>query len=322
MRPSAQTAEPEGKLGEFACDVLAGLKQQPKTLPCRYFYDARGSELFERITELAEYYPTRAEIALLQAHADEMAALAGPGCCLIEFGSGSSRKTDILLRALADLAAYIPIDISEAALAGAVGRLGREFPALRVWPVHADFNADLKLPAALRPARRLGFFPGSTIGNFEPGEAIAFLRRARALLGPNSGFIIGADLKKDVGMLTRAYDDGEGVTAAFNLNLLARINRELGADFDLGGFAHLAVYNEEAGRIEMHLRSTRAQVVAILGERFRFREGETIHTENSHKYTVEEFGALAREAGWEPRAVWTGPERLFSVHYLAPGATI
>ncbi len=316
MRPAARTTEPEYKLGEFARDVLAGLNQQPKTLPCRYFYDAPGSELFERITELAEYYPTKAEIALLQAHAGEIAALAGPGCCLIEFGSGSSRKTDILIRALSDLAAYVPIDISGAALAGAVARLGREFPALRVWPVHADFNAAVKLPATLRPGKRLGFFPGSTIGNFEPDEAVAFLKRARALLGPNSGFIIGADLKKDATTLIRAYDDSEGVTAAFNINLLARINRELGANFDLGGFAHLAVYNEDAGRVEMHLRSTRPQTAMILGERFRFREGETIHTENSHKYTVAEFGALARQAGWEPQAVWTGPERLFSVHYL------
>jgi dimethylhistidine N-methyltransferase len=316
MRHAARTAEPECRLSEFACDVLAGLKRQQKTLPCRYFYDARGSELFERITGLAAYYPTRAEIAILQAHAYEMAALAGPGCCLIEFGSGSSRKTDILLRALPDLAAYVPIDISGAALAGAVARLGREFPALRVWPVHADFNAAVKLPGSLRAGKRLGFFPGSTIGNFEPAEAIVFLKRARALLGPNSGFIVGADLKKDTATLLRAYDDSEGITAAFNLNLLARINRELGADFDLGGFAHLAVYNEDAGRIEMHLRSTRPHTVTLLGERFRFGEGETIHTENSHKYTVEEFGALARAAGWEPQAVWTGAERLFSVHYL------
>ena len=304
--------------GDFALDVLAGLTRQPKTLPCRYFYDARGSELFEQITELPEYYPTKAEIALLEAHAREMAALAGPRCCLIEFGSGSSRKTDILLRALPDLAAYIPIDISEAALAGAAQRLAQAFPALRVWPIHGDFNADLKLPATLQPVKRLGFFPGSTIGNFTQGEATAFLGRARRFLGANSALIVGADLKKDAATLIRAYDDSAGVTAQFNLNLLRRINRELGADFDLASFRHLAIYNEEAGRIEMHLRSTRSQTVTIAGQRIRFQTGETIHTENSHKYAVEAFQAMARRAGWKPRTVWTGPDRLFSVHYLEP----
>jgi L-histidine Nalpha-methyltransferase len=318
MNSAAWMAEPDCRHSQFARDVLAGLRQQQKTLPCRYFYDARGSELFEQITDLAEYYPTRAEIALLGAHAAEMAEMAGPGCCLIEFGSGSSRKTDILLRALPDLAAYVPIDISEAALAGAVARLAGQFPALRVAPIHGDFSAELKLPTLLRPTKHLGFFPGSTIGNFEPDGAAAFLRRARTLLGLNSGFIVGADLKKDVGTLIRAYDDRAGVTAAFNLNLLTRINRELSADFDPYGFAHLAVYNEEAGRIEMHLRAARAQTVTVAGERFRFRQGETIHTENSHKYSCDEFQALALGAGWEPRAVWTGKDALFSVHYLLP----
>lgn len=344
-------ALPHAADSEFALEIIAGLTRQPKTLPCRYFYDARGSDLFERITDLPEYYPTKAEIALLEAHAGEMAALAGPGCCLIEFGSGSSRKTDILLRALPDLAAYIPIDISEAALAGAAERLARAFPALRVWPIHGDFNAYLKLPASiyafkhhagsprigsgarshlqvplseahpnleLQPVKRLGFFPGSTIGNFTEGEAIAFLRRARRLLGANSAFIVGVDLKKDAATLIRAYDDSVGVTAEFNLNLLRRINRELGADFDLTSFAHLAVYNEAAGRVEMHLRSTRPQTVSIAGHRFRFQAGETIHTENSHKYAVEEFQAMACQAGWTPRAVWTGPDRLFSLHWLEP----
>jgi len=318
MRPALGTAQTDYSLTPFGRDVLESLGQQPKTLPCRYFYDARGSELFEEITELAEYYPTQAEIALLEAHAGEMAALAGPGCALIEFGSGSSRKTDILLHAMPDLAAYMPIDISEAALSGAVARLARQFPALRVLPIHGDFNAELKLPASLRAAKRLGFFPGSTIGNFEADEAAAFLRRARALLGANSAFIVGADLKKDVATLIRAYDDSAGVTAAFNLNLLARINRELGGDFDLEGFEHLALYNEEAGRIEMHLRALRQQTVTVAGQRFSFAQGETIHTENSHKYSIADFQALARNAGWEPKAVWTGEAALFSVHYLAP----
>ncbi len=318
MTSTARTAKPDCSLSPFACDVLAGLRAQPKTLPCRYFYDARGSGLFEQITELPEYYPTKAEIALLEAHAGDIAALAGPGCRLIEFGSGSSRKTDILLRAMPDLAAYVPIDISDSALAGAAGRLAKQFPHLRVEPIHADFTAELKLPTQLRPSKRLGFFPGSTIGNFEPGEAVAFLRRARALLGSNSAFVVGADLKKDIATLIRAYDDRAGVTAAFNLNILARINRELGADFDLRSFAHLAVYNEAAGRVEMHLRARRPQTVSLAGERIRFSQGETIHTENSHKYTVEDFQRLAGSAGWRPEAVWTGPEKLFSVHYLAP----
>jgi dimethylhistidine N-methyltransferase len=316
MSGAAWTARPE--CTAFAADVLAGLRQQRKTLPCRYFYDARGSALFEEITGLPEYYPTSAEIALLEAHAAEIAAHAGPGACLIEFGSGSSRKTDILLRAMPDLAAYVPIDISEAALSGAVARLGKQFPALRVVPVHGDFNAELKLPASLRSARRLGFFPGSTIGNFEHGEATVFLKRARTLLGRNGGFIVGTDLRKDVATLIRAYDDTAGVTAAFNLNLLLRINRELGANFDVQGFAHLVLYNEEAGRIEMHLRSLGRQTVVIAGERFHFRRGETIHTENSQKYSVEEFRALARGAGWEPKTVWAGADRLFGVHYLEP----
>jgi dimethylhistidine N-methyltransferase len=318
MRGAPQTAGQDCTTSPFACDVLAGLGSKPKTLPCRYFYDARGSDLFEAITDLPEYYPTKAETALLEAHAGEMAAIAGPGASLIEFGSGSSRKTDILLHAMPDLAAYIPIDISEAALSGAVTRLARRFPDLRVTPIHGDFNGDLKLPAYLRAGKRLGFFPGSTIGNFEPEEATAFLRRARMLLGANSAFIVGTDLKKDIATLIRAYDDSAGVTAAFNLNLLTRINRELAGDFDINGFAHLAVYNEEAGRVEMHLRSLRAQTVSVAGKRFPFRQGETIRTENSHKYTVEEFQALARSAGWEPQAVWTGEAALFSVHYLVP----
>lgn len=315
MRNTAFAAD--GAVSQFAVDVLAGLRRARKTLPCRYFYDARGSELFERITELAEYYPTGAETALLLAHASEIAKLAGPGRCLVEFGSGSSRKTDILLRTLPDLAAYIPLDISETALAGAVSRLAAEFPELPVWPVHGDFHATMTLPGPLAGVRKLGFFPGSTIGNFTSLEAVAFLRRARVLLGADAAFLVGADLQKDRAMLLRAYDDSAGVTAAFNLNLLARINRELGANFDLGTFAHVAHYDEEDSRIEMHLRSLRPQKVTVAGESFGFAEGETILTEHSHKYTVQGFQAMADVAGWRPVKVWTGPEKLFSVHYLA-----
>ncbi len=304
--------------GDFADAVLTGLRQTPKSIPSRFFYDARGSELFEEITELDEYYPTNAEIALLRDHADEIAGLAGPNVSLIEFGSGSSRKTDRLIEALPAIDSYVPIDISDAALAGAASRLRGRFPDLRVVPVHGDFSGALELPKTARTRKKLGFFPGSTIGNMTRSEARDFLRGCRNLLGVNCAFVIGVDLKKDLGILLPAYNDSRGVTAAFNLNLLERINRELGGAFDVDAFAHEAIYNAGDGRIEMHLRSLRPQSVEVLGERIDFAEGETIHTENSHKYGVEEFQALARSAGWEPLRVWTGAEALFSLHYLVP----
>lgn len=303
---------------DFADAVITGLREAPKSIPSRFFYDARGSELFERITELKEYYPTNAEIALLRDHSEDIAELAGPGVCLIEFGSGSSRKTDRLIGALARLAAYVPIDISGAALAGAVTRLRQCFPELKVIPVHGDFSGKLELPKSVRTLKKLGFFPGSTIGNLTHAEACQFLESCRSLLGANCAFVVGVDLKKDMGLLLPAYNDGEGVTAAFNLNLLERINRELRGTFDMDAFAHQAIYNAKHGRIEMHIRSLRAQHVEVLGEHFEFAEGETIHTENSHKYTVEEFQALARSAGWKPLKVWAGADKLFSLHYLAP----
>ena len=303
---------------EFADAVLAGLRAHPKSIPSRFFYDTRGSELFERITELEEYYPTNAEIALLRDHAAEIAALAGPSVCLVEFGSGSSHKTDLLIEALPGRPSYVPIDISESALAGAVTRLRGRFPDLRVTPVHGDFNGPLQLPAAARTQRKLGFFPGSTIGNLTHAEARGFLKASRSLLGANGAFVVGVDLKKDTSILLPAYNDRLGVTAAFNLNLLERINRELHGTFDLGGFAHEAIYDAECGRIEMHIRSLARARVEILGEAFDLAEGETIHTENSHKYTVTEFQALARSAGWIARQVWTGQAGLFSLHFLAP----
>ncbi|WP_088343771.1 MULTISPECIES: L-histidine N(alpha)-methyltransferase [Rhodomicrobium] len=315
---SALEATWDGHGCDFADAVIAGLRGTPKSIPSRFFYDARGSELFERITELEEYYPTGAEIALLDAHAEEMAALAGPGVCLVEFGSGSSRKTDRLIEALPRLASYVPIDISEAALAGAVSRLRERFPGLRVTPLHGDFSAALTLPRSARTQKKLGFFPGSTIGNLTHAEAAAFLENCRVLLGANSGFLVGVDLKKSTDILLPAYNDRLGVTAAFNLNLLARVNRELGGDFDLSAFAHEAIYNAAAGRIEMHLRSCVPQSATVLGESFAFAEGETIHTENSYKYTVAEFEALAASAGWASRQVWTDPKGLFSAHYLTP----
>lgn len=316
MRPAAQR-KTDVIGNDFADAVIAGLRETPKSIPSRFFYDARGSELFEQITELDEYYPTDAEITLLARHSGDIAELAGPGVCLIEFGSGSSRKTDRLIEALPDLAAYIPIDISDAALAGAATRLRNLFPELKVIPVHGDFNARLELPKPARTLKKLGFFPGSTIGNLTHGEARRFLEKCHNLLGANCAFMVGVDLKKDIARLLPAYNDREGVTAAFNLNLLKRINRELGGTFDLDRFAHEAIYNDEVGRIEMHIRSLYTQTIEVSGERFEFAKGETIHTENSHKYTIEEFQALAQSAGWETVQVWTG-EGLFSIHYLLP----
>lgn len=316
MTRAAAANEPV--LCDFADAVLTGLSSSPKSIPSRFFYDAAGSDLFEQITRLVEYYPTNAEITLLRDHGSEMADLAGPGVALVEFGSGSSRKTDLLIEALNDLACYVPIDISDAALAGAATRLRGRFPDLRVLPVHGDFSANLRLPKAARTPRKLGFFPGSTIGNLARAEARLFLAGCRALLGANGAFLVGVDLKKDTGILLPAYNDAQGITAAFNLNLLARINRELGGSFDPDGFAHEAIYNDAEGRIEMHLRSLGKCRVRVLGESFDFAEGETIHTENSHKYSVEEFQALARSAGWRPVRAWTGTEGLFSLHFLVP----
>ena len=305
---------------DFADAVIAGLRGYPKSIPSRFFYDARGSELFERITELAVYYPTNAEIALLEQYSDDIAALAGPNIRLVEFGSGSSRKTDRLIDALHPLEAYVPIDISDSALLQASLRLKARFPELSVQALHGDFNQPLPLPVTSQAKKTLGFFPGSTIGNLTHDGARQFLRNSRDMLGADSAFLVGVDLKKDPDILLPAYNDSEGVTAAFNLNLLMRVNRELGGTFDLDSFAHEAIYNEAHGRIEMHIRSLKAQSVQVLSESFDFAEGERIHTENSHKYTVAEFQDLARSAGWEPVEAWTGEEKLFSLHYLAYAA--
>jgi dimethylhistidine N-methyltransferase len=299
----------------FREDVLRGLSRPQKTVPPKYFYDARGSELFEAICGLPEYYPTRTEMAMTRRHAQEMAECAGAGCVLIEFGAGSALKTRVLVRALAP-AAYVAIDIAREQLAAAAARLARDFPRLRVAAVCADYSRPLVLPE-VGAGRRVVYFPGSTIGNFTVPEARDFLRQALALAGAGGGMLVGVDLKKDPERLRAAYDDAQGVTAAFNLNLLARINRELDADFDLAAFRHHARYDAALGRIEMHLVSVRAQSVRVGGRVFAFREGETIHTENSYKYGVEQFQRLAREAGFEPRRCWTDPERLFSIHYLA-----
>jgi dimethylhistidine N-methyltransferase len=310
--PSAATA--------FAADVLEGLAAAPKRLPAKYFYDEAGSRLFEEITELPEYYPTRTELGILESSAPSIAQFAGPGAALVEFGSGSTAKARLLLRHMASVRAYVPVDISADFVNGEAARLQADFPALQVVPVAADFTGAFELPAAVRAGPRLGFFPGSTIGNLEPHEVTGFLRRARRVLGRAAPFVVGVDLVKEPEVLHAAYNDSQGVTARFNRNLLVRINRELGADFDVTAFEHHAFYNRELRRIEMHLASLRRQKVRILGKCFGFRAGETIHTENSYKYTVESFAALARGAGWATGAVWTDPERYFSVQALVPEA--
>ncbi len=304
----ARTSEP------FVADVIAGLTARPKTLPPKYFYDLPGSALFERITQLPEYYPTRCEIGILRQHAPAIASMFPAGCALIEFGSGSSRKARILLGAAASVGAYIPVDISGDFLQQDLAQLKRDLPRLLVQPLVGDFTQKFAIPPHLAALPRVGFFPGSTIGNFEPREARSFLRNVGAGLGPGSLLVVGVDLVKDEATLVRAYNDAEGVTAKFNLNLLARINRELVADFDLAAFRHSALFNRRRSRIEMHLASTRRQTAHVNGAAIAFRSGETIHTENSYKYTVESFQALARGGGWTPVDVFS--DGLFCVHLL------
>jgi dimethylhistidine N-methyltransferase len=304
----------------FMTDVVEGLTAERKSLKAKYFYDAAGSVLFEAITELPEYYPTRAELAILQSHAAAIVQHIPTWAALVEFGSGSSTKTRTLLRAATKLAAYVPVDISAAFLAEETKRLKQEFPALAILPVAADFTHEFELPRPTRKRPRAGYFSGSTIGNFEPAEAEAFLRHAGRILGPGSAMIVGVDLAKDPAVLHAAYNDAAGVTARFNLNLLARINRELGADFELDGFSHRAFYDEEKQRIEMHLVSERRQVARVGGTAISFAAGETIHTENSYKYSRDGFRALARRAGWQPVECWTDARDYFSVHALAQPA--
>ena len=301
----------------FRDDVLNGLTQPRKALPPKYFYDARGSELFEAICDLPEYYPTRTELAMMHASAHDMARLMGPDCLLIEYGAGSGRKTRVLIEALAPVA-YVPIDISRTALQQCAAELAAAYPKVNVAAVCADYSRPMNLPVieGITPQRRVIYFPGSTIGNFTRADALGFLRHAHALAGANGAMLAGVDLKKTPARLHAAYNDAQGVTAAFNLNLLARINRELDGNFDVAAFEHHAFYDETEGRIEMHLRSRREQSVRIAGQTFEFGNAETIHTENSCKYSVEEFQQLARDAGFTPAQCWCDAERLFSVHYL------
>jgi len=316
MSVQAFEADNEPLRDEFAAAVLDGLSAPKKHIPCRFLYDARGSELFEEITQLDEYYPTRTEISLLKDYGPEIAKRAGEGCAVVEFGSGSSRKTHILLDHLNDPAAYVPIEIDAEALGEAAVRIANDFPGLPLHPVHADFGQDIDLPDAISDAPRLGFFPGSTIGNMEPEDAIRFLMRAGDLLGRDSDMLIGADLQKPLDILLPAYDDAKGVTAAFVLNVLQRINRELEGDLDIDRFEHLSIYNETKGRIEIYIVSRAAQEIQVMGERFRLAAGERIHTENSHKYTLEQFAAMARKAGWGTEQSWVDDGKLFSLHYL------
>jgi dimethylhistidine N-methyltransferase len=297
----------------FADSLVAGLGQAPKELSCKYFYDQEGSRLFDQICALPEYYQTRTETGLLDRHAGEIAHLMGEDVEILEFGAGALKKIRILLDS-ASVRAYSPLDISGAYLREVVASLAADYPTLTLRPLIGDFTRPLEIPELPGTPRRIGFFPGSTIGNFRPDAAMALLRRMRSLL--SGGLLIGVDLVKDPARLHAAYNDAAGITALFNKNLLARANRELGAGFDLDGFAHYAPYNPLAHRIEMYLVSLKRQSVTIGGQRFDFATGEAIHTEDSHKYTIESFREMAARAGFKPRAVWTDPERLFSLHWL------
>ena len=299
----------------FAGDVIGDLSRFPKKLSPKYFYDAKGSELFEQITVLPEYYPTRTELSILRERGGEIAAMIPQGAALVEFGAGATTKVRLVLER-SRFAAYVPVDISGDFLQAQADGLRRDFPALAVYPVAADFTAPFALPDAVAGLPKVGFFPGSTLGNFEPQEALAFLRSAREILGANAQMIVGVDLEKDERTLYDAYNDAAGVTARFNLNVLERINRELGGNFDLSGFIHRSIYNRDRHRIEMHLISRRAQNVRVLGHRFSFRPGESIHTENSYKYSLERFAGLAQESGWQVTESWTDEARMFSVHAL------
>lgn len=311
-----ETKEEAVSQDELRREVIEGLSRPQKSIPSKYFYDERGSELFEAISELEEYYPTRTELAIMEEYIAEMAAAVGPRVELIEPGSGSSRKTRLLLDALNDPAAYVPIDISGEFLNLVVEGLRSDYPELAIRPVRADYTRPFEIDDDdLSYRRRVVYYPGSTIGNFEPGKARAFLDLIANLVGPGGGLLIGVDLKKDKEILEAAYNDAGGVTAEFNRNMLKRMNRELGANFEVQNFDHNAFYNEEEGRIEMHLVSREEQHVEIGRIAFLFREGESIHTENSYKYSVDEFRELAADR-FDLQEVWTDSEELFSVLYL------
>jgi len=297
---------------DFRRDVLAGLSQRPRVVPARWLYDETGSTLFEQITRLDEYYPTRAEISILRARAKEVARALPHGAALVEFGSGSSAKTPLLLKAI-EPAAYVPIDISGEFLRRSARALAQKFPEIEVHPLEGDFTRPLDLPGAVKPLEKIGFFPGSTIGNLEPPGASALLRAMRAVLGEGGWLVIGFDLVKDRRRLLHAYDDARGVTARFNLNLLARINRELGGTIPIDAFEHHVRWNDSFARVEMHLRARRAVSFAVAGEKFAMREGETIHTENSHKFNRRSADWLLISGGFEPLRHWYDDKRQFAL---------
>lgn len=296
----------------FLRDVIEGLSRYPKMTPPKWLYDRRGSELFELITDLPEYYPTRVETALLESHGADFMAAIGAGRAVVEFGAGSARKTHHLLRAI-DPSAYVPIDISGDFLHSSTEQLASAFPRLPVLLVVGDFNHDVTLPERIKGLPRLGFFPGSTIGNLEPSAAIDLLRTMRRSLGDDAMLLIGMDRIKDTDRLISAYDDAQGATAEFNLNLIARINRELGGDMPIEAFAHRARWNDDKARIEMHLEALRPLRFQLAGHDFEMSAGETIHTESSHKYGQRDARLLLRAGGWEPIREWTDPEELFSL---------
>ena len=298
-------------------DVIAGLSSDPRALPCKYFYDERGAALFQKICELPEYYVTRTEIDILSRHHSEIAAQIGPNVELIGLGTGAGTKTRIVIEALEKPAVYVPVDISEKQLRKSSAFFGKIFPNLEILPVCADYLQPVVLPSPRhKPARNVVYFPGSTIGNFEPTEALEFLRRIANVAGQGGGLLIGVDLQKDQNVIEAAYNDQAGVTAEFNLNLLAHINRETGANFDLTRWRHRAIYNTEAGRIEMYLISATDQTVRIQDRQFHFRADEKILTEHSYKHTPEGFIALAHQAGFDFLKLWTDDARLFGVFYF------
>lgn len=313
-RPAA--AAPSAPAVPSAESVLQGLHSRPKTLSPALFYDERGAALFERITTLDEYYPTRTELGILRGCVGELARLLGPRCALIEYGSGAGVKVRLLLDALAAPVAYVPIDIAGPQLARVAAEIAAEYPRVEVHPVYADYTAPIRLPELPAGARRVAFFPGSTIGNFSPPEAAAFLRLVRDTVGATGALVLGVDRRKDPRVLHAAYDDARGVTAAFNLNVLARLNRELGATFDLARFRHRAVWNDEASRIEMHLESVGAQEVTVAGETIRFAPGETIWTESSYKYDRPRLDRLVAEGGFALERLWTDADERFWVACL------
>ncbi|MBR0669673.1 L-histidine N(alpha)-methyltransferase [Neoroseomonas soli] len=321
-KPQRHAKADDAERSALLADALRGLAAPQKALPCKWLYDEAGAALFGEITRLPEYYPTRTERRILQDRAAEIGTAAGPGAAVVEFGSGDGEKAAILLGGMPNPAAYVPVDIAPAWLDEASRKVAAVHPRVPVLPVLADFSRPFALPRALGAARRVGFFPGSTIGNFTPSEASTFLERARRTLGDRALLVLGADLIKDRDVLIPAYDDAAGITARFNLNLLARLNRVCGADFDLAAFRHCAKWNDAEDRIEMHLIARCSQTVTLAGRRFHLAAGESIHTENSHKYDPEKLGRLFAASGWVILASWTDPDRLFSVGLLhAPPET-